>query len=185
MRLGLAVEETASPFGDLIEADRAIVALETDISGLRKLAAGREHLLSPPLRALLRREWSATAFTDAITVRKAAVNAMARFMDRFDLILTPTAPLPPFAIDRDGPGMIDGIAVADDAWTPAPLSRQPHRPARRQRAGGLDEGPASPSACRSSAAGSTIACSSPPRPRTNGRCRGAIATHRSRCGRVE
>ena len=52
-------------------------------------------------------------------MRKAAVNAMARFMDRFDLILTPTAPLPPFAIDRDGPGMIDGIAVADDAWTPA------------------------------------------------------------------
>ena len=51
--LALRVEETASPFGDLIEADRAIVALETDISGLRKLAAGREHLLSPPLRALL------------------------------------------------------------------------------------------------------------------------------------
>lgn len=117
--LGLAVEETASPFGDLIEADRAIVALETDLTGLRRLAAGREHLLSPPLAALLRREWPATAFTDAITTRKAAVNAMARFMARFDLILTPTAPLPPFAIDRDGPGKIDGIVVADDAWTPA------------------------------------------------------------------
>jgi aspartyl-tRNA(Asn)/glutamyl-tRNA(Gln) amidotransferase subunit A len=116
---GLPIEETASPIGDLIDADRAIVALETDLSGLRKLAAGREHLLSPPLRALLQREWSATAFTDAITTRKAAFNAMAKFMDKFDLILTPTAPLPPFAIDRDGPGLIDGAAVADDAWTPA------------------------------------------------------------------
>ena len=156
--LGLAVEETASPIGDLIEADRAIVALETDISGLRKLAAGREHLLSPPLRALLRREWPATAFTDAITVRKAAVNAMTRFMERFDLILTPTAPLPPFAIDRDGPGMIDGIAVADDAWTPALYpANLTGQPAASLPAGWTQE-PASPSACRSSAAGSTIAC---------------------------
>jgi aspartyl-tRNA(Asn)/glutamyl-tRNA(Gln) amidotransferase subunit A len=87
--------------------------------GLRRLAAGREHLLSRSLRALLARHWAAEDFTDAITVRKAAVNAMARFMERFDLILTPTAPLLPFPIDRDGPRSINGIAVADDAWSPA------------------------------------------------------------------
>jgi aspartyl-tRNA(Asn)/glutamyl-tRNA(Gln) amidotransferase subunit A len=117
--LGLDIEETASPIGDLIEADRALVALETDLTGLRRLAAGREHLLSPPLRSLLTRRWTAEAFTDAITARKAAVNAMARFMARFDLILTPTAPLTAFPIDRDGPGTIAGIPVADDAWSPA------------------------------------------------------------------
>jgi len=117
--LGLDIEEVASPIGDLIDADRALIALETDISGLRRLAAGREHLLSRQLQALLTRQWTAEQFTDAITARKTAVNAMTRFIERFDLILTPTAPLVPFPIDRDGPGMIDGVAVADDAWSPA------------------------------------------------------------------
>ena len=34
-------------------------------------------------------------------------------------MLTPTAPLPPFAIDRDGPGTIDRQPVEDDCWMPA------------------------------------------------------------------
>jgi aspartyl-tRNA(Asn)/glutamyl-tRNA(Gln) amidotransferase subunit A len=127
--LGCLVEETESPFGDLIETDRAIVALETDIVGLRKLARNREHLLSPSVQALLTRRWDAEAFTDAITVRKAAVNAMMRFMTKYDLLLTPTVPVAPFVIDRPGPGMIDGISVEDDAWThclyPANLTGQP------------------------------------------------------------
>ncbi len=117
--LACVVEETPSPFGDLIEADRAIVALETDIVGLRKLAHGREHLLSPSVRELLVQKWTAETYTDAITARKGAVNAMTRFMARYDLLLTPTVPVAPFAIDRTGPGLIDGIPVADDAWTPS------------------------------------------------------------------
>ncbi|MBM3518326.1 MAG: amidase, partial [Alphaproteobacteria bacterium] len=127
--LGCVVEATASPFGDLIEADRAIVALETDLRGLRQLANGRESDLSPPLRGLLRRTWTAEEFTDAITARKAGANAMARFMERYDLLLTPTAPIRAFAINHDGPGSIDGVPVADDSWSPclypANLTGQP------------------------------------------------------------
>ena len=114
-----------------IEADRAIVALETDITGLRRMISPRAASTSCRRRAaLLAQQWTADeAFTDAITARKGAVNAMARFMERFDLILTPTAPVAPFAIDRDGPGTIDGVAVDDDAWTPclypANLTGQP------------------------------------------------------------
>ena len=117
--LGCTIEETPSPVGDLTESVRAIVALETDITGLRRLAKGREQLLSPSLGALLSRKWTAEEFTDAITNRKALVNAMRRFMERFDLILTPTVPTTPFPIDRAGPGKIDGIRVEDDAWTPS------------------------------------------------------------------
>jgi aspartyl-tRNA(Asn)/glutamyl-tRNA(Gln) amidotransferase subunit A len=117
--LGCTLEETPSPAGDLTESFRAIVALETDITGLRRLAKGREQLLSPSLSALLTRKWAAEEFTDAITNRKALVNAMTRFMERFDLILTPTVPITPFAVDRAGPGKIDGITVEDDAWTPS------------------------------------------------------------------
>jgi aspartyl-tRNA(Asn)/glutamyl-tRNA(Gln) amidotransferase subunit A len=118
-----------SPFCDLITANRALIALETDITGLRRLAEGREHLLSPPLRALLVADSTADAFTDAVTARKGAVNAMARFMADFDLLLTPTAPVAAFGIDRDGPGEIAGIPVEDDAWSPclylANLTGQP------------------------------------------------------------
>jgi aspartyl-tRNA(Asn)/glutamyl-tRNA(Gln) amidotransferase subunit A len=117
--LGAEVDEVPAPLGDLIEMDRALIALETDLTGLRRLAGGRKDALSPALRALLRRPWTAEQFTDAITARKAAVNAMARFMTRYDLILTPTTPLPAFPIDRAGPGEIAGIPVEDDAWTPA------------------------------------------------------------------
>jgi aspartyl-tRNA(Asn)/glutamyl-tRNA(Gln) amidotransferase subunit A len=117
--LGCTVEEIPSPVGDLTESVRALVALETDITGLKRLARGREHLLSPSLGVLLTRKWAAEEFTGAITSRKALVNAMARFMERFDLILTPTVPITPFAIDRAGPGKIDGVTVEDDAWTPS------------------------------------------------------------------
>src|SRR6202022_309311 len=56
--LGLQIEEAASPIGDMIEANRALIALETDITGLRRLAAHREHLLSRQLQALLARQWT-------------------------------------------------------------------------------------------------------------------------------
>jgi aspartyl-tRNA(Asn)/glutamyl-tRNA(Gln) amidotransferase subunit A len=117
--LGCTVSVEPAPFGDLIDCFRAIVAFETDLSGLRQLAVGREASLSPSVRALLANSWTAEAFTNAVTQRKAAVNAMARFMAKFDLLLTPTVPTPPFLIDLAGPGKIAGRAVADDAWTPA------------------------------------------------------------------
>ena len=117
--LGCIVEERAAPLNDLIETARALVALETDLTGLRRLAAGRESDLSPGVRALLRFPWKAEDFTDAVTARKHAVDAMARFMQEFDLIITPSVPTTAFAIDRNGPSSIDGAAVADDAWNPA------------------------------------------------------------------
>jgi aspartyl-tRNA(Asn)/glutamyl-tRNA(Gln) amidotransferase subunit A len=117
--LGCEVTLAPAPVAPAIESFRAIVALETDLSGLRRLAAGREPVLSEGLRAVLSRTWCAEDFCDAITARKAAANAMARFMARFDLLLTPTVPVVPFAIDLPGPGEIEGEAVAPDAWSPA------------------------------------------------------------------
>ncbi len=45
---------------------------------------------------------------------------MARVMARFDLILTPTLPVLPFAADRDGPEEIDGVPVGPDDWPLSP-----------------------------------------------------------------
>jgi aspartyl-tRNA(Asn)/glutamyl-tRNA(Gln) amidotransferase subunit A len=130
-----------APFGDFIDSFRAIVALETDIVGMRTLSAGRERDLSPSVRALLSKSWAAESFTDAITARKKAVQAMAQFMTRFDLILTPTVPAPPFAIDLAGPGTIESEAVADDAWTPALYpANLTGQPAASVPAGWTDDG---------------------------------------------
>jgi aspartyl-tRNA(Asn)/glutamyl-tRNA(Gln) amidotransferase subunit A len=130
-----------APFGDFIDCFRAIVALETDIAGMRALSAGRKGDLSPSVRGLLSKSWAADSFTDAITGRKKAVQAMAQFMTRFDLLLTPTAPVPPFRIDLAGPGMIESAAVDDDAWTPALYpANLTGQPAASVPAGWTDDG---------------------------------------------
>jgi aspartyl-tRNA(Asn)/glutamyl-tRNA(Gln) amidotransferase subunit A len=103
----------------LVATHRAIVALESDITGMRKLAAGREMELSSSVRGLLTKDWKWEEFSDALTDRKRVVEAMRRLMARYDLLLTPTVPLLPFAVDLDGPGTIKGKSVEDDSWTPA------------------------------------------------------------------
>ena len=117
--LACVVTLEKAPLEDFIDCFRGIVALETDIAGLRTLSAGRPSDLSPSVRALLAKSWTAEAFNVAITGRKQAVQAMAQFMSHYDLLLTPTVPVAAFAIDLAGPGMIDSEFVADDAWTPA------------------------------------------------------------------
>ena len=118
-KLGCSVETLDAPVRGLVAARRAIISLESDITGMRKLAAGREAELSGPVRGLLSTNWQWGQFTDALTERKRCVEAMRRFMERYDLLLTPTAPLLPFAIDREGPGTIAGQPVEDDCWMPA------------------------------------------------------------------
>ena len=50
--------------------------------------------------------------------RKRIVNALWRFMERFDFLITPTTFSAAFPIDLDGPTHIDGEAVSTVAWLP-------------------------------------------------------------------
>ena len=70
------------------------------------------------MQALLQREWHWQEFTDALTERKRAVEAIMRMMLRYDLMLTPTAPLLPFSIDRDGPGWLGDYPEVLAQWHP-------------------------------------------------------------------
>ena len=128
-RLHCIVEETPPPFGDELDAFRTIIAMDTDIEGLRRMIAETGRAVRPRLQQSLDHPPTADAMLAAGHRRRAAVNAMARFMARYDLLLTPTVSCLPFEIDRDGPGSIDGRTVADDAWTPtefpANLTGQP------------------------------------------------------------
>lgn len=127
--LGATVVRADPPVGDTAATFRALVALETDLTGLRALTAPRRGEVSPQVLELLDHRWTAEDFTDAIMARKAVANAMWRFMRYFDLVLTPAVAVTAFALDRLGPATIAGEPAAPDAWTPfaalANLTGQP------------------------------------------------------------
>ncbi|MBT9291535.1 amidase [Hyphomicrobiaceae bacterium 22] len=127
--LGCRIEAVDPPIPDPQSAFEAIVALDTDREGLRRMAGERDYRFGGALGRLLAHPWSADDFTAAILARKTIANAMSRFMARFDLLLTPTTAVAAFAIDCEGPERIDGRPVLPSAWTPfsslANLTGQP------------------------------------------------------------
>jgi aspartyl-tRNA(Asn)/glutamyl-tRNA(Gln) amidotransferase subunit A len=117
--LGCEVVVADPPPGFDMEMFRAVVAMDTDCDGLKRLASETGRQLGPRLAALLNRQWTAAEFIRANMQRKAAVNAMACFMAGYELVLTPAVLCPPFRIGLEGPGLVGAHAVDDDAWTPA------------------------------------------------------------------
>ena len=120
-----ATFEIASPgIGDTQATFLALVALDTDRVGLRQMARPSGYRFTPQLARLLETEWTADAFTDAIMGRKRVVNQVWRFMEGFDLLLTPTSATAAFPIDTEGPSELGG-----SNWTPfsalANLTGQP------------------------------------------------------------
>lgn len=126
---GAELEIVSPAIGDTTPAFLALVAMDTDRNGLRRMAELTAHRFTPQLTRLLATEWTADDFTDAILARKRISNQMHRFMGRYDLLLTPTSAIASFAIDSEGPAEIDGRPVPPGGWTPfsalANLTGQP------------------------------------------------------------
>ncbi len=114
--LGCVVEEAHPGWSDPFEAFWGLVAAETDLKGMRKMVAEHGAKMSPHLVAFIERAWTAEDFTNALMTRKAVNNKMWRYMQRYDLLLTPTLAVPPFALDIQGPEKIDGRMVPTTAW---------------------------------------------------------------------
>ena len=73
--------------------------------------------------------------------RKRIVNAVWRFMEHFDFLITPTTACAAFPIDLDGPTHIDGQPVSTVAWLPfSSLANLTGLPAASVPAGFTDEG---------------------------------------------
>jgi aspartyl-tRNA(Asn)/glutamyl-tRNA(Gln) amidotransferase subunit A len=107
--LGCAVEEANPGWGDPIGAFFAIMMAESDLKEMREMA--RKLPMSGHLVDALEIPWTAEDFTNANMTRKSLVRKMAQFMSRYDLLLTPTLAVPPFAIHMQGPEKIDGRYV--------------------------------------------------------------------------
>ena len=114
--LGCTVEEANPGFEDPYGAFWAIVAMETDLRGMRELVSKHRLEMTPHLVDFIERPWTAEDFTNAIMVRKAVANKMWRFMQKYDLLLTPTLAVPPFPVHVQGPEKIDGHIVHPFRW---------------------------------------------------------------------
>ena len=101
-----------------IDDFRTLVAMETDIVGLRAMVCERQVPISGALAQVLETVPGGEEMIRVCMNRKRLANAMADFMRDYDLLLTPSCSCLPFPIDRYGPGTIAGVAVEDDAWTP-------------------------------------------------------------------
>lgn len=115
--LGCIMEETNPGFEDMQQHFWGLVALDTDLKGMRALAGERADEMSPHLVEFLRRPWTAEDMTNAVLARKKMYNAMWRFMHRYDLLLTPTTAVPAFPVGIRGPETIDGRTVPPIKWT--------------------------------------------------------------------
>jgi aspartyl-tRNA(Asn)/glutamyl-tRNA(Gln) amidotransferase subunit A len=127
--LGCTVEHAHPGWANPFPTFWALVAGETDLTGMRRMMRGHEHEMSPHLVDLLQRPWTAEEFTDAKTERKRLCNTMWRFMAKYDLLLTPTLAVPPFPVHIQGPEIIDGRMVRSTEWLcftfPANMTGQP------------------------------------------------------------
>ncbi len=112
--LGCVVEQADPGFQDPYNSFWGLVALDTDLRGMRRLA--QDFDLSPHLGEFLARDWTAEDLTDAVMGRKAVNNKMWRFMQNYDLLLTPTLTVPPFPVHMQGPEKVDGRMVPAFQW---------------------------------------------------------------------
>jgi aspartyl-tRNA(Asn)/glutamyl-tRNA(Gln) amidotransferase subunit A len=106
---GCVIEEAHPGWNDPFGAFLALMMAESDLKGMREMA--RKTPMSGHLVDALMVPWSAEDFTNANMTRKSVVRTMAQFMSRYDLLLTPTLAVPPFAIHTQGPEKIDGRYV--------------------------------------------------------------------------
>ena len=114
--LGAELEEVDPGIADEGATFAALVAFESDLTGMRQMQSDLGSRMSPHLSAMLQREWRAENFTDANTARKKICNQLWRFMQHYDLLLTPTLAVPPFPLNMQGPEIIDGRMVRSDHW---------------------------------------------------------------------
>jgi aspartyl-tRNA(Asn)/glutamyl-tRNA(Gln) amidotransferase subunit A len=114
--LGCTVEEANPGFEDPYDAFWGLVALDTDLAGMRRMAGDLGDEMSPHLVEFLEQEWTAEDLTNAVMARKGVCNKMWRFMREYDLLLTPTLAVPPFETGIQGPEVIDGREVGSTYW---------------------------------------------------------------------
>lgn len=115
---GCIVEEAHPGWDDPLDDFWTLVLSESDLRGMRAMADRLGDRMTPHLSEALRTDWTAEQFSNAARTRQTMNNKMARFMQNYDLLITPTTAVPAFPVGIQGPEMIDGQDVHMFAWLP-------------------------------------------------------------------
>jgi aspartyl-tRNA(Asn)/glutamyl-tRNA(Gln) amidotransferase subunit A len=117
--LGCHVEVVTPSWEDPEEIFRVMGAAEMYAAWGQAMVEG-ENRLDRTFTALLRfgRTISIEAYLDAARRREDLWTDVQRFLARFDLLITPTVGVPPFAVDRPGVKEINGQAISPLGWLP-------------------------------------------------------------------
>jgi aspartyl-tRNA(Asn)/glutamyl-tRNA(Gln) amidotransferase subunit A len=118
--LGCTLEEAHPGFPDPGRAAR-ILFYGGVAANFADLAPGQLALVDPNLRAATEEEVSGLTAIDMIkanSARQALWDTLRRFFDRYDLLITPTIAVPPFAAATEGPSEVAGRPVERLGWTP-------------------------------------------------------------------
>jgi len=140
-QLGCEIEIAHPGFTDPLPAFGALIARDSDLTGLRKLAEVYGEEMDPSLLAFIQKKWSAEELTDAAFVRQEVNIKMRTFMEKYDLVITPTSAAPPFEVGINGPNRINGQKVSRSHWLSftAPFNMT-GQPAANVPAGWTDDG---------------------------------------------
>ena len=96
----------------------ALIAADTDLREMRRMQAELDCFRSPSIRALLDRDWSAEDLTSALVARHGICALMAEYMDGYDLVVSPTVSVLPFALTDEGPRDDTGALMEISEWCP-------------------------------------------------------------------
>ncbi len=100
-------------------------------ASLEKKLAAQGDLLDPGLRQVVEKglQLRGVDFANALAARHDFWEQVRRVYERFDLLICPTLPVPPFAVGQDDASPIDGEVLGPLQWTrftyPFNLTGQP------------------------------------------------------------
>jgi aspartyl-tRNA(Asn)/glutamyl-tRNA(Gln) amidotransferase subunit A len=118
--LGCALEEDHPGFPDPAEPE-LLIFYGGMAANIGALTPERLERLDPGLVRALEEETSGRSAADyarAIVARQVVWDLTRRFFERYDLLLTPTIAVSPFAAGEEGPREVAGRAVPRFGWTP-------------------------------------------------------------------
>ncbi len=93
-----------------------LVMADSDLAGMRAWLPEHAADMSPHLVKMLQGRFPDEYLTNAGMARKKLCNIAARFFGTFDLLLSPTLTVPPFALHMQGPEKTEGRIVDPAAW---------------------------------------------------------------------
>ncbi|MBO9521357.1 MAG: amidase [Nocardioidaceae bacterium] len=116
--LGLAVERRDPAWANPGPLMAPLIAGDSDLAGMRRLAERGRGLRTPSIRGLLEHPWTAEELATAALGRRAFAARMEEYLAGADLLLTPTVAVLPFPVDEDGPAGPGGAALDIVDWCP-------------------------------------------------------------------